>query len=261
MFPRQRRAEMLDEINRIGRVSVDDLAGRYDISVDSIRKDLQQLAKAGKCRRVYGGAVKIAPEAPEKEAGEPGTTPLASTDEAAVGRLAVARRAFVEINDGDSIFLDISRTNVILARLLAESDKRVILTTNMIDVLKEVSTCPRITALGTGGYLNEDLTGFIGSATVSLLEPLLFSKAFIGTSGIDPDRNAVMADSFDSGAVKMRVVENASYKFLLADAGKFDKRGLYRFASIDEFTAVITDESSLPILEKIQRRGIPTLMA
>ena len=274
MFQRQRRAEILDTIEREGHVVVDELASRYDVSVESIRKDLQALVKAGKCQRVYGGAVRLdgsdaARDATggtqERDTHSPaGAFPTKHIPDRAgseAGRLAVAKRAFMEINDGDSIFLDVSRTNVLLAGLLAQSDKHVILTTNMIDVMRVAANHPNITAFSTGGFLNQDLTGFVGSATVSLLEPILFSKAFVGANGIDLDRNAVLAESFDDGAVKSRVVQNASFKFLLADEEKFGRQGLYRFASLNDFEGVITDTQDPEVLEKLQRRGVPALQA
>lgn len=274
MFQRQRRAEILDTITREGHVVVDELASHYDVSVESIRKDLQALAKAGKCQRVYGGAVRLdgsgavegvddgaAERDPRPLEGAFPTRPVPDLAGSEAGRLAVARRAFMEINDGDSVFLDVSRTNALLARLLAKSDKRVILTTNMIDVMRAVANHPNITALSTGGFLNQDLTGFVGSATVSLLEPILFSKAFVGANGIDLDRNAVLAESFDDGAVKSRVVQNASFRFLLADEEKFGRQGLYRFASLNDFEGIITDTQDPEVLEKLQRRGVPALQA
>lgn len=261
MLPHERRDDILHLIEQDGHVEVHDLVRRYGVSVDSIRKDLQRLSKEGRCRRVYGGAVRIERSSFVDERPYFLDAPAPEQDDDALGRLAVAHRAYVEIDDGDTVFLDVSRTNVLLARLIANGGKRVVLTTNMIDVLREVSDHANVTALGTGGYLNDDLNGFIGSATVSLIEPLLFNKAFVGASGIDVDRCSVMAHSFDDGAVKSRVVQNASYKFLMANAGKFERGGMYRFASITDFSAIITDTRDPSILEKLQRYGIPALQA
>ena len=116
-----------------------------------------------------------------------------------------------------------------------------------------------IESLSTGGYLNAQLTGFIGSATISLLEPLLFAKAFIGAEGVDLQTSAVLAYNMDDGSVKQRALQNASYKFLLADRSKFRIHKGYRFASVNDFTAVITDETDPDILRAIVRTGTPAL--
>ena len=118
MFRGERRAKILDLLDQYGRVEVDDLASRFGVGVDSIRKDLQALAKEGKCNRVYGGATRIGEKdeppslQPDRGATQSAvpqmpSVPLSAED---AGRLAVAKRAYLEIHDGDSIFLDISRT-------------------------------------------------------------------------------------------------------------------------------------------------------
>ncbi len=288
MFRRERRTEILELLDLYGRVEVDKLAERFGVGPDSIRKDLQALAKAGKCIRVYGGATSI-PSSDAEVAHEPAASsqapnpsegiaaPATSASPAAIageksgllapsglvdpedaGRMAVAQRAYLEIHSGDSIFLDISRTNSFLADIIARGDKQVIVTTNMIEVLQKLSNLDHVTALGTGGYLNVQLNGFVGDTTISLLEPLLFSKAFIGASGVDLDNAAVTSNNIDSGSVKERVIHNASYKFLLADSKKFQIKGMFRFAALNDFSAVITDSQDPVVLDKLRRLGIPT---
>lgn len=103
MFRGERRAKILDLLDQYGRVEVDDLASRFGVGVDSIRKDLQALAKEGKCNRVYGGATRIGEkdEAPSQQPPHVTTqsavphmpaTPLSAED---AGRLAVAKRAYL----------------------------------------------------------------------------------------------------------------------------------------------------------------------
>lgn len=301
MFRRERLAQIVSLLEHDGRVDTEELARRFGVSVDSIRKDLHHLSSEGKCTRVYGGAVRVDPS----PADEPEDAPIQNESRSNVayddridpsiptdpiggsptrvlafdsigsplsvpspeqiaedeGRRRVALRAWMEINNGDSIFLDVSRTNSMLADIIATGSKRLIVTTNMLDVIRKVSNKPNITALGTGGYLNIQLNGFLGSATVSLLEPLLFSKAFIGTGGVNLNDGSVMTDSMDSGMVKEKVISNAFYKFLLVDEKKFHRRDSFRFGSLDDFTAVITDANDAEILSRLQRMGIPVLQA
>ena len=362
MFRSERRNEIMSLIRRDGRVTVTSLARQYGISEDSIRKDLQELARQGLCKRVYGGAVLPDGEEPESDiqddsysnvqinsqgaayatvpreiphtpslhdrisqlrharsiypvnvsqnntasprsdtqskeslescantvpTSESSQVPAASQqhfsaqsaflqtpsfDSASeqalaepskedLGRMAVARRAYYEINDGDTVFLDISRTNIYIAQLIAAGNKRVIVTSNMLDVLRILSNLPHVTALGTGGFLNSELNGFVGSATISLIEPLLFSKAFIGASGINLKQNAVTSNDIDSGATKEHIIQKASYKFLLADAEKFNYSSAYRFASINDFSAVITDSTDPHVFARLRRLAVPVLRA
>lgn len=296
MFPKERREEIVRIIDTNGHATVGSLAEHFGVSVDSIRKDLSILARGGLCRREYGGAFRVdhagaaaltmpqsivpsLSDQQETHAPSPDSTPtdpisesheiatpvqleqahaaeVLATDE---GRRAVAARAWLEINNGDAVFLGVSRTSLFLADYIAAGDKTLIVTTNMIDVLPRLSKNPKVTALSTGGYLNVRLTGYTGPATISLLEPLLFSKAFIGTSGINLNSKAVLAESVDDGRVNEQVLQNASYCFLLADASKFSPSGGYRYASITDFSGIITDTTDTEILSGIAATGTPVL--
>ena len=137
MFPKERRKEILAIVNTTGFATVEDLSKRFEVSVDSIRKDLKSLQREGKIKREYGGALKIEPE--KKPANKPiDSSPTLESivadaeARAEEGRKSVAARAWLEINDGDAIFLGVSRTNLHLADLIAAGDKRLIVTTNMI---------------------------------------------------------------------------------------------------------------------------------
>lgn len=296
MFPKERREEIVRIIDTNGHATVGSLAEHFGVSVDSIRKDLSVLARGGLCRREYGGAFRVdhegaaaltmpqplaspsldypqapaapapqertkAPKAPETIAAPAQLEQMAETETLATdeGRRAVAARAWLEINNGDAIFLGVSRTSLFLADYIAAGDKTLIVTTNMIDVLPRLSKNPKVTALSTGGYLNVRLTGYTGPATISLLEPLLFSKAFIGTSGVNINSKAVLAESVDDGRVNEQVLQNASYCFLLADASKFSPSGGYRYASINDFSGIITDSTDKSVLSAIAATGTPVL--
>lgn len=290
MFRRERWEQIVAILEMEGSASVENLARRFGVSVDSIRKDLQKLAQAGRLERYYGGARRVrtphTSEASTTASDLMRDAPLGfspsvqahpwpwNTSEAVYGpvsvkqeadntkreaRKAVAQRAYLEINSGDSIFLDVSRTNLLLADLIAEGDKRVIVTTNMIEVQERLASLPHVTVLGTGGFLNVQVGGSMSSATQSLLEPLLMAKAFIGASGVNLAQGAVTSNSIDAGETKERVIHNASYRFLLVEEEKFSRPGVFRFASLTDFSAIITDASDPNILAQLSRFGVPTL--
>ena len=290
MFRQERWARIVAILEIEGSASVENLARRFDVSVDSIRKDLQALSREGRIERYYGGARRATSPSPAtvRRSGqdpirgfestarpttqprpwpwnisEPTLGPISVEQEvdttAQPAREAVARRAYLEINNGDSIFLDVSRTNPPLADLIAEGDKRVIVTTNMIEVQRRLSFLPHVTVLGTGGYLNVQVSGSMSSATQGLLEPLLMAKAFIGASGVNLTQGAVTSNSIDTGEMKERVIHNASYRFLLVEEEKFQRPGVFRFASITDFSAIITNTSNPEILAQLSRYGVPTL--
>lgn len=255
MFPRERRREIAEYIDSKGRVTVEELAERFSVSADSIRKDLKVLTDEGRCRREYGGACRMEPA---EDAGRAELIRLGQEDEERSRRI-VAARAYLEIADGDAVFLDVSLTCLYIAELLAAGDKRCIVTTNMLDIPRVLAGNPRVTALSTGGYLSPDMRGFTGPSTISLLEPLLFEKAFITCAGISTASRAAMAETMDDGLVKQRAIANATYRFLLAEEWKFSGKAGYRFASITDFTAVITDLADASVLREVTAAGVPAL--
>ena len=109
MFPKQRREKILEILDSAGHVTVEELSVLFGVSLDSIRKDLKALADAGKCRREYGGAFRVGePSRPATPV--PAESPALANlnDDTLLGnenRMAVARRAYMEINDGDTIFV------------------------------------------------------------------------------------------------------------------------------------------------------------
>ena len=273
MFPNERREGILAYLESQGRVTVEELAELFDISVDSIRKDLKALSKQGLLKRVYGGAIRIdrqvdapaasgiTPAAPAVRTIPEPTSTIGQTVDGTLeeSRLRVASRAYMEINDGDAIFLDISDTSRYIAEMLAAGDKRCIVTTTMIDIPTILAKNPLVTALMTGGYLSPDMRGFTGPTAISLLEPLLFEKAFITCSGVSLPKRSVTCDTMENGQVKQRAIENATYKFLLAEHNKFDFHAGYRFASLTDFTAVITDVTDVDLLSDVAAMGVPAL--
>lgn len=270
-------------MNTAGFATVEDLAQRFGVSVDSIRKDLKQLQKEGKIQREYGGALRIGGPKPEQKPVTP--SPISEPEEELLGvsehqsiaqtiaqtftsksvredagRRSVAARAYMELNNGDAVFLGISRTNLFLADLIREGDKRLIVTTNMIDVLPRLSGNPKVTALATGGYLNALSNGFTGQTTISLLEPLLFTKVFLGAYGVNLDNRAVLAMTSDDARINEQVLKNGTYKFLLVDSEKFSIHGGVRYASVSDFSAVISDTRDAKIMQRIAATGTPILV-
>lgn len=258
VFRAERHKKILEILESQGSVTAKDLSRRFHVSIDSIRKDLKELADAKLCRREYGGALSITADN-EETLSQPLPRRVldpqieAQTD---ASRRALARRAYQVIDENDTVFLDISRTNLYLADLLAAGDKHCVVTSNMIGVLERLATNSHIKALGTGGYLNVELNGFVGSVTVGLMEPFLFSKAFIGGYGINLETGAVTSRSFDHGLVKRQAVINSTHSYLIGDAPKFNFCDGFCFGSLSDFSGLfadldkIKDEKTLDLLKE-----------
>lgn len=247
MFHKERHDMIVEYVQERGRASVSELAEHFDVTEDCIRKDLKQLDGQGAIERVYGGAIS-ASSVPERSVYKRMNVNTAE-------KATIAQKAYDQIEEGETIFLDISTTNVLLAGLLAKGHKRCIVMSNMVDALQELATNPALTVICTGGYVNLETNGYVGALTVSMLEPVHFDKAFVGAVGVDLDSGEVSTFDVDDGLVKRCVVRNAAKRFLVVDAHKFKARGNYLFARLGDFDAVITDSPSPATKRKLKAQG------
>ena len=141
MFTSERHQKIIDTLHTEGKVMVKELAKQFEVSEDCIRKDLRQLEFQGKCIRQYGGAV-LNDLHPEHNV-------FSRIDKNTNDKEMVAQKAFNLIQDGETIFLDISTTNLILAHKLANSERKLIVVSNMIEILK---TNPNIIMQATQNF-------------------------------------------------------------------------------------------------------------
>ncbi|MGI6110551.1 MAG: DeoR/GlpR family DNA-binding transcription regulator, partial [Eubacteriaceae bacterium] len=118
MLAKERQDQIASKVNSDGSVLVKDLAEQYGVTEDSIRKDLSILEKGGLLQKTYGGAVKI------RERGHDFYVAQRRNKNPAAKR-SIAEKAYALIENGDTVFLDISTSNIELAKLLIEREKPV----------------------------------------------------------------------------------------------------------------------------------------
>lgn len=143
MFTEERQSAIENCLRENGKVKVKELSEMFQVTEDCIRKDLKILENAGKLKRTYGGAI-LSQDYPLKR--DVVDRRQFNLDK----KRTIAAKAFKLIKNNETIFLDISTTNIELAKLLATSNMRVVVVSNMIDILQILATNPSITAIGTG---------------------------------------------------------------------------------------------------------------
>jgi DeoR/GlpR family transcriptional regulator of sugar metabolism len=247
MFLKERQADILRKVEKNGRFSVTELAAEYDVSEDCIRKDLRYLSDEGRLKRVYGGAISM-PVKPERSAGR-------RMGIGVVEKHAIAQKAFAHIEEGESIYLDTSTTALELARIITSETKHLTVTTCMIDIVLALSENESISVICPGGYFNRELDAFSGSLTIAMVHSFLFDHAFIGAMGVNLANGAVTTFDSDDSGVKGHVIANSRENILLVDSHKFEMSGHFRFASVEDFDAVITDSPTQATRKSIQMLG------
>ena len=235
MFAEERLQEILNILKAKGKVKVKELSVKFDVTEDCIRKDLKVLESQGNLKRTYGGAVQIRESSNAYDMQERSEIDVSN-------KTIIAEKAFNIITDRETIFLDISTTNILVAKLLAESNKRVTVVTNMLEILNIFSKQNNITVVATGGILNKNLNGFTGAPTIDLISRYKFDKCFIGSCGVDVFDRTITTFDIDDGITKSSIISSSKKTFLVMESKKFHLDGNYKFAKIDDIDSIISDK-------------------
>lgn len=235
MFAEERLHEILNILKTEGKLKVKDLNIKFDVTEDCIRKDLKALERQGLLKRTYGGAVQIRESAQEHDV-------FQRKDIDILTKNTIAMKAFNIIKDRETIFLDISTTNILLSKLLAKSKKRLTVVTNMLEIINMLSKENNITVITPGGILNKELDGFTGISTIDFISKYKFDKSFIGSCGINVFDRSITTFEIDDGITKKAIIESGKKNYIVMESKKFYSDGNYKFATIDDIDSIITDE-------------------
>lgn len=233
MLAIERRNKILSRLKAEKHVVVSELAKQFDVSEETIRRDLDKMEKEGLVVKSYGGAVLS-----ENSAAE---LPFVVRKRSNVAEKQVIAEIVASlIEDGDSLILDASSTAVFIAQKL-KSKKNITLITNSVEVLMELSDVSGWRILSTGGTLKEDSCALIGPSAENMLSAYHVRKVIISCKGVDEDGG--FSDSNDNHAsLKRRMLACGAQKIFAVDSSKFGKRSFIEISGFDGIDAVITDK-------------------
>jgi DeoR/GlpR family transcriptional regulator of sugar metabolism len=250
-LPLARRDEIANRLAQGQPVVAAALAAEFNISEDAIRRDLRALAAAGRCRRVYGGALPITPA----------SMPMASRiDTAREQKSALARAALPLIQPGELLFLDSGSTNLALVDLLPE-DAELTVATNSVDIAAAVLRRSDIRLLVIGGTVDPAVGGCVDASAVQKVEQMNIDRCFIGACAISQQSGLSVFDLADA-TFKRAVLESSEHGVLLALTDKFATRAPYKVATISEIECVVV-EHDLAQAERValSKSGTTVVMA
>lgn len=232
MFASERHDLIVEMITKSGRVTVKDLARWFDVSEDSIRKDLTLLEGQGLLKKTYGGAVAVQEN--------PHLFALKQRKEIATPqRLVIAKKAAALIRPDETVFLDISATNIELAREIAQLDFNLTVITNMTDVLNLLAPTKNIELIFIGGKINQERDGFWDSVALKMIRLFRIDRAFLGVVGIDLVQDQLTTYHIEDGNFKEQVIASSQASYLLCEQRKFSEYGNYIFGALEDVTALI----------------------
>lgn len=232
MKPRQRQARILEAVAQQGETTVEALAAAFDVSAETIRRDLAQLARAGSLQKVHGGARR-----PPVLAEGPFADRMA---EAAAAKAAIAARVAGLVQPGRTIFVDAGTTTLACAVALADTPGLTVITnsTRVARSLGRGSGRARVFLLG--GAFAPDGEATLGARTVAEAAAFAADLALIGPAAVDAS-GATDADADEAELARM-MVRNARAVIVAAHGAKIGRHAAFRICRLDEVAHLVTDE-------------------
>lgn len=226
-----RHAKILEHARRNGKVTVEGLAGTFDVTLQTIRRDLSELAEQGRLSRVHGGAVL---PSGINNIGYEDRRRLNDTAKAGIGHLCAS-----EVKNGSSLFLGIGTTCEAVARALVHHEGLLVMTNNL-NAVPILSANPNCKILVTGGTLRPADAGLVGAQSAASARGFKFDLAVVGCSALDETGDLFDYD-LDEVIVSRTVIENSRATALVADASKFERAAPARVAALSELSLFVTD--------------------
>lgn len=234
MYPQERQQAIAAQVISRGRASVAELAQTFDVTTETVRRDLAVLDRAGVLRRVHGGAVPtralhlVEPSVDEREATRAGH------------KDAIARAAAEFLpQPGSTVLFDAGTTSARLAGLLTP-DRDLLVVTNSVPVAARIAGLGSVPLHMLGGRVRGLTQACVGDQTVASLEALRIDVAFIGTNGLTVRHGASTPDP-DEAAVKRAMVSSANFVVLVTDSSKIGREEFVSFAPLGCIDVLVTD--------------------
>jgi DeoR family fructose operon transcriptional repressor len=248
MYAEERQERIAQTVTEAGRVVVADLAREFDVTTETIRRDLAQLESRGVLRRVHGGAVAGSASSRVEE------SVAARRDRNTAAKQSIAQAAMVLVPDSFSgaIAIDAGTTTGFLAEHIARwrpasAHQSLVVITNSIAVASIVSDNPDVEVHLLGGRLRGITSAAVGSSTLAQLAHIRPDIAFIGANGVHAEFGLSTPDQEES-AVKTALTRGARRAVALVDASKLGQETLVSFADLADLDTLITNSEPLPDL-------------
>ncbi|RYH07476.1 DeoR/GlpR family DNA-binding transcription regulator [Tropicimonas sp. IMCC6043] len=238
-----RQTDILELARQHGKVTVEDLAARFGVTLQTIRRDLTDLAEAGQLERVHGGAMLPS-----------GVSNIGYEDRRdlnSAAKAAIAARCAAEIPDDCSVFLNIGTSTEAVARALLRH-RNLFVITNNLNVANILVANPDVDIMVAGGMLRRADGGLTGAMTRDVIEQFKVDIAVIGCSALDHDGDLMDYD-VEEVHVSQSILRQARRSYLVADHSKFQRNAPARIASLGEIDGFFTDRPLTPSLDRLCR--------
>ncbi|MFV0406487.1 MAG: DeoR/GlpR family DNA-binding transcription regulator [Propioniciclava sp.] len=230
-YAEERHEQILHLLRSEGRVNAADLASRLEVTGETIRKDLIQLERRARLRRVHGGAVPAASLSFEPT--------VSVRTEYTQEKARIARAALRHLPSSGTIIIDAGSTTEKFASLLP-ADQPLTVYTNSLPIALAAVTKPAVTVFTLGGRLRSRTLAEVDELSMRTLAEINADVAFLGTNGISFERGLTTPDPAEA-AIKRAMTGAARQRILLADHSKFGEVRTCQHATLNDIDLLITD--------------------
>lgn len=232
MYAEERHRAIVERARGEGRVEVSGLASLFDVSPETVRRDLSVLEGQGVLRRTHGGAVPV-----ERVRYEPGVDERLSV--MAEEKRRIARVALRFVPERGAVLLDAGTTTGALAEVFP-ADRELTVVTNCLPIASLLAARPQLNVVIAGGRIRAQTLAAVDDLAAGFLDGFVPNVAFVGTNGVTVERGLTTPD-LGEAAAKRAMVRSARRVVLLADHTKVGQEHFVRFAEIGEVDALVTD--------------------
>jgi DeoR family transcriptional regulator, glycerol-3-phosphate regulon repressor len=242
-----RQHEILVIARQTGKVTVEGLAERFDVTPQTIRKDLNDLCEQRLMTRTHGGAL--------LSSGVENVAYEARRHMAELEKQRIGQRAAQLIPNNCSLFINIGTTTEEVARALTLHEGLLVITNNL-HVASTLMPCPGVDVIVIGGVVRRTDGGIVGEAAVDFIRQFKVDYAVIGVSAIDDD-GALLDFDYREVRAAQAIIANARRTILVSDAMKFTRSAPVRIGHLSQIETFVTDQyPPEPIIDICRHNGV-----
>jgi DeoR/GlpR family transcriptional regulator of sugar metabolism len=237
MLTSQRKRHLMDVLRRDGRIVATQISAELQVSEDTIRRDLREMAREGLLQRVHGGALPASPALGDFAARQQ----IAPGDKALIGRAAAAL-----VQPGQVVFVDGGTTCAQLVRALPRQ-LRATVVTHSPSIAMELMDHPEIEVIMLGGRLFRHSVVGVGAATLEAIMQIRADTYFMGVTSVHPDIGLSTGD-YEEACVKRALCRAAAETIVLASSEKLSTAAPYRIVGLAEISGIVLPALTPPAL-------------
>ncbi|MEG0951674.1 MAG: DeoR/GlpR family DNA-binding transcription regulator [Niameybacter sp.] len=237
MLAIERQRAILEKLQEDGAVRVVDLSKLFQVTEETVRRDLDKLEKKRLLQKTYGGAVALVEEDQEGEEYSFDDRVKQNLD----GKAKIGKAIAAMIQAREILMVDSSTTCLEVLKYI-EEDKKLTVITNGLGTMMQASKMSHINLIGTGGTYREKSISFVGPTAKNNILSYYADKAILSCKGISKERGVMESSEFEA-EIKQGFIECAKEVVLAVDHQKVDKSSIHRLVGWENINYIVTDKA------------------